>query len=253
MLVREIVISLVIFASLMLSAFGTLLLYDKLPKRYHHEDTADVVRQIASLFVVMTSLVLGLMVNSAKNTFEEVDHNVHVFATEIILLDRTLRKYGPETDETRQHLRVYVNWAITATAPPGDPLVMGDHVSERLLSAVGDGIDAILPSTEEQRNILQDAREEFRSVLRLRWVLLEQADGALAMPFLAMVVAWLVFVFATFGYRAPRNLVVVASLLMAAGLIAGSIYFILDMDVPFKGFIQVPDTPMRRALAELEH
>ena len=45
----------------------------------------------------MTSLVLGLLLNSAKNTLKSTDRNVHAFATELILMDRTLRQYGPET------------------------------------------------------------------------------------------------------------------------------------------------------------
>jgi hypothetical protein len=37
-----------------------------LPAYYRHDDTLNVVRLIANIFVVMTSLVLGLMINSAK-------------------------------------------------------------------------------------------------------------------------------------------------------------------------------------------
>jgi hypothetical protein len=31
-----------------------------------------------------------------------------------------------------------------------------------------------------------------------------------------------------------------------------SIFVVLDMDVPFAGWIQISDTPLRRALAELQ-
>jgi hypothetical protein len=46
---------------------------------------------VATLFVVMTSLVLGLMINSAKNRFEAIDRDLHAFATNLILLDRMMR------------------------------------------------------------------------------------------------------------------------------------------------------------------
>jgi hypothetical protein len=52
---------------------------------------------VANLFVVMTSLVLGLMLNSAKNTFETNNRDIRTLATELILLDRTLRALSPES------------------------------------------------------------------------------------------------------------------------------------------------------------
>ncbi|MBC9209573.1 hypothetical protein IBL26_22205 [Roseomonas aerophila] len=251
MISQEAMVAALIFVLLGAAALCSLLLYDRLPRRYHHEETGSVVRLVSNLFVMMTSLVLGLMVNSAKNTFEAVDHNVHVIATEIILLDRTLRQYGPMGDESRQHLRAYTEWAVTATAPAADPLLVGDRASERLLLAVGTSLGGMRLNDDEHAALWHSAREGYQHIVELRWALVEQAEGTIPMPFLAMVVAWLVFIFASFGYRSPRNVVVVGSLLLSAGLIAGSIYLILDMDVPFSGLIQVEDTPMRRALAEM--
>ena len=71
------------------------------------------------------------------------------------------------------------------------------------------------------------------------------------MPIIALMVAWLLLVFASFGYRAPCNVVVATSLIVSAALIAGAIYLILDMDVPFAGPIQVSPAPLQRAIAEL--
>ena len=62
-----------------------------------------------------------------------------------------------------------------------------------------------------------------------------------------MLVAWLVLIFASFGYRAPRNAVVVSTFAVAAVLIAGAIYLIIDMDVPFTGPIQISPAPLLRA------
>jgi hypothetical protein len=35
----------------------------------------------------MTSLVLGLMISTAKTTFESIERNVHSFATDLILFE----------------------------------------------------------------------------------------------------------------------------------------------------------------------
>lgn len=110
-----------IFLCLLAASLGALALYDKLP-RYHLEDeTYNVVRLAAGIFVVMTSLVLGLLINSAKNKFEANDRNLHAVATELILLDRTLRQIGPDATEPRQRLRAYVQRVLDNTGPPRDP------------------------------------------------------------------------------------------------------------------------------------
>jgi hypothetical protein len=89
------------------SSIGTLLLYPRLPARHREDDTNTTVRLVANIFVVMTSLVLALMVNSAKNTYEAIDHNLHSFATDLILFDRTTRELAPNSNEERQALITY--------------------------------------------------------------------------------------------------------------------------------------------------
>jgi hypothetical protein len=108
---RESVVALIIFLCLAAASLGTLALQHRLPSRHREDDTQNVIRLIANFFVVMTSLVMGLMINSAKNTLESVDRNIHTFAASIIVLDRTLRHYGPDADEVRQHLLAYAKRA----------------------------------------------------------------------------------------------------------------------------------------------
>jgi hypothetical protein len=73
----------------------------RLPSEHLQDDTNGVIGLVANLFVVMTALVLGLMLNSAKNTFETNSHDIRMLATELILLDRTMRVLGPEAEHAR--------------------------------------------------------------------------------------------------------------------------------------------------------
>ncbi|GLS17952.1 hypothetical protein GCM10007874_09680 [Labrys miyagiensis] len=247
----EVVICILTFCCLLAASLGALLLYSRLPERYQHEETVAIIRLIGNVFIVMTSLVLGLMINSARNTFDGVDHNAHVIATDMILLDRTLRRYGPEADDMRARLLAYVRHARDSTRPKSDPLIMGDPLSEQLLTATGDDLKTLKPADTEQTNLAQDAHTIYQAIYELRWELVEQAEGTLPLPLLVMLVAWLMLVFASLGYRAPNNRVVVCSLVLAAALIAGTVYLILDMDGPFSGLIQVSDAPLDRVIAEL--
>jgi hypothetical protein len=242
----------VVFLCLTAASLGSLLTHSRLPARHRSDDTQTVVRLVANIFVVMTSLVLGLMVNSAKNRFDAISRDVHSFATDLILLDKTLVLYGADATETRQRLLAYVRRAADGKWTSDDPLLVSDRTSEQLLNDVGNGLRAIAPTEEQHLAVWNDARQEYRKVVQMRWALIEQSEGSIPPPMLAMLVAWLVLIFASFGFRAPRNLVVVSSFVVAAALIAGSLYLITDMDSPYAGPIQISSAPLQRVVAEMQ-
>lgn len=208
---RETLIAAFIFVCLLAASLGSLLIYHKIPIRNRQADTIEVVRMVANMFVVITSLVLGLMINSAKNTFEEIDDNVHAYATQLILLDRSLRKLGPEAIDARQPLIAYAQGMVDRKSA-GEPSIADNRQSELLIDDIGDGLKALI----------------------------------------GMLVAWLVLVFVSLGFRAPGNGVVFGTFVAAAALLAGSVYLILDMDSAFDGPIQVSSVPLERALAEMK-
>lgn len=108
----EIVGSIAVFTILCAAAFGIMWLCPKLPARHRDDETNTIVRLIANIFAIMTSLVFGLMINSSKGTYETIDRSVHSYATQIILLDRSLRTYGLGAVDARQSLRDYLAAAI---------------------------------------------------------------------------------------------------------------------------------------------
>jgi hypothetical protein len=243
----EIFVAAAIFLCLVAASLGALVISDRLPASYRHDDTHNVIRLAANIFVVATSLMLGLLLNSSKNIFESVDRNVHAFATDLILLDRSLRHYGPEASGVRQKLAAYIRQAVAGTWPAAGSPTLDDRAAERLLDNVGDALMVIRPSDPMRFELWREAQTHLQSVAKRRWVLIEESDGTIPTAFLIMLVAWLVLIFASYGYRAPRNGAVVTTLVVAAFLIAAAIYLILDMDVPFSGPIQVSPAPLLRA------
>jgi hypothetical protein len=248
---KEALLALFVFVCLTGASLGALLLHGKLPAHHRQDDTQNVVRLIANIFVVMTSLVLGLMINSAKSRFDNINRDVHTFATDLILLDRLLSQYGSDASDTRRRLVIYVERASDGTWTTGDPLLVSDRTSEQLLTDVGDSMRALKPTDDARLSIWNDARQQYRRVIELRWALVEQAEGSIPAPLLVMVVAWLVLIFGSFGYRAPRNAVVLTSFVLASALISGALYLIVDMDAPCGGPIQVSSAPLQRAMAEI--
>lgn len=199
----------------------------------------------------MTSLALGLMLNTTKNRFDGVSRDVHSLATGIIVLHRTLITYGPDAAETGARLKAYVSRAANGRWTTPDQLLVSDPTSEQLLESVGAALRAIQPADERHLAIWKDANEEYRRIVELRWGLLEQPDGSIPPSLLALVVAWLVLIFANFGYGAVHNPIVIATLVIAAPLMSATLYVLLELDAPFSGTIRMSTAPLERALAEL--
>ena len=244
---HEVLIAIVTVFCLLSAAIGGLLCSAKLRSRHLQDDTNATVRLVANIFVVMTTLVLSLMMNSARNTLELNERNVHALATDLILLDRLMRSLGPQAEQARQHLVEYVQTSLTDSN-----IAEKDPQAESFLGAVGESLREIRPSNDQQTALWNDARQLYQQAVQQRWVVVDASSGTIPAPLIILVIAWLVMIFASFGYRAPRNAVVIAAFVVAALLMSATLFLILNMDAPKTGLIQVSNQPFQRALAELQ-
>src|SRR5262245_38955158 len=68
-------------------------------------ETHDVVKLRAGMIATVTALVLGLLVSSAKSSFDTVNNGLVQGSAKFILLDRALARYGPETKAARAEVQ----------------------------------------------------------------------------------------------------------------------------------------------------
>lgn len=247
---NEAVVALLIFALLVGAALVTHYLYPKLPQKGQDDDTNALVRIVANLFTLMTSLVLGLMINQSRSAFEEINQSVHAFASQLIVLNLTLDQIGPESAGMKQPLISYAEgvrarWS-GETAGPGKP--DADH----LLEAFDTSLDQRQRAAADRGEVYGEARQQLEQLAKLRWDVSEESDDIVpGGPLVLMLVAWLTVIFASFGYRSPRNLLVFGIFTVSAGLMAGTLYLVMDMERPLSGPIRVSVAPIERALAEM--
>ena len=108
------------------------------------------------------------------------------------------------------------------------------------------------PHNDAQRWLQSRALEVSGDMAESRWLLVErQGISSLPMPFLVMLVSWLVIIFFGFGLLCPRNATVVAVLLVCALSAAGALYLIQELDRPYGGLITISSAPLQNALAYL--
>lgn len=233
-------------------AMAACLLRGRLPAAHLEKDTQDVVRLGMGLVATMTALLLGLVTASAKSIFDENSATVRAAAVSFLTLDRDLARYGAETAPIREGLKRMLAFRIERTWPesgrPGNALA--ETLPPEQVEGIGTQILALSPQDESRRWLKTEALRQSEEILRARWRVLE-AGSNLPRPFLIAVIFWLSATFASFGLYAPRNATAIGVLGVAAISVAAAVFFIVELDGPFDGWIKVSGEPLRFALENL--
>jgi hypothetical protein len=231
------------------AVFG-LMLGRVLPEGHLRDNSRDTVKVVTGLIATLAALVLGLLISSAKNTFDAVDTAVTNNGAKIILLERALANYGPETKEIRGHLRNTVVAGIEMFWPGEKAEGVGMVGFERAtaMEVLQAKVRALTPATDLQRQLLSQADKLSGEMLESRWLLIAQAQRELPMTFVVVLLFWLTMLHTSFGLLAPRNATVITMLLISALSVSGAMFIILEMDHPLNGMIKVSNAPLRKAL-----
>jgi hypothetical protein len=246
-------IALIVFACVFGGALLGMFLRVVLPEQHLSEDTKDVIKLGMGLIATMAALVLGLVIATAKSSYDTQDAAVKHTAAKVLLLDRMLANYGPETKEARDLLRQTVASRLDAIWPK-------DRSQRARLGApevepVAQGIEArilqLSPHNDAQRWLQSQALKIGSDIMQTRWLVLGGLGSSVPVLFLVVVVFWLTIIFGSFGLFAPRNATVVAVLFLCSLSVAGSIFLILEMDRPFEGLMKISSAPLRYTLSQL--
>lgn len=246
-----IVISLIVTAVVFLGGVAGLHLHRLLPKHHLTKETQDVVRLGIGMMSVLASLVLGLLIATAKTSFDTTDHQLRSYAAELILLNETLRDYGDSASEPRSYLRSFTEQTIAANWGTDRPPNLDDRSAEMILEHVRETIRALKPVDAGQKWLQDQALDISASLLRQRWLLIEQTGPSVRPIVLVILVSWIVVIFASFGINAPQNATVLAAFLLCSLSIGGSVFLILEMDNPLQGLLKVSSWPMTNALSHM--
>jgi hypothetical protein len=102
---NALLISLLVFALIFGGALVGVVVRPLLSEEHLHPDSKDVVKMATGLIGTLAALVLGLLIASAKSSFDQKTSQVKQMTTTIILLDDLLAQYGPEATPARNLLR----------------------------------------------------------------------------------------------------------------------------------------------------
>src|SRR5271156_67810 len=246
-----IAISWIVFTFVFGGALLGMFLRTVLPQHHLSDSSKGIVMIAMGLVATMTAIVLGLLISSAKSSFDELSHEMTETSSDIILLDRTLALYGTETKDSRDVLRITVANVLDQMdlKKPAAPANL--PVSTRDAESMFEKIQGLVPKDDRQRSLKAEALSILREILRTRWLMYEQRLDSISMPMLIILVFWLTVLFVSFGVYAPANGTVVTSFLVSAFSVSCAILLILELYAPYYGHIRISSAPLRAALAQL--
>src|SRR6202790_2538849 len=98
----------IVFASLFGVAILGMTLSAALPAHHLSADSKDAIKLATAIVATLSALALGLLVASAKTSFDTADTQLRNLIARTVLLDRIMAHYGPVRGEAPAPLRQFV-------------------------------------------------------------------------------------------------------------------------------------------------
>jgi Protein of unknown function (DUF4239) len=243
---------LIVFGCLVGAALVGRVIRRLLPEHHLASDSKDGIKLALGLVSTMSALVLGLLVSSAKSSYDTERGEVIQMAAKVAFADRVLAMYGPEAADLRARFHEGVIEAIKGIWPEEAGLSAHMTPNTQTGNALYVGVQNLSPHDETQRKLKDEVASLATDLVQLRSLLQAQSVPSISTPMLIILVSWLVIIFMGFSVLAPRNPTVIFAFIISAVAVSGAIFLILELDEPFGGVLQISSEPMVNALQQLE-
>lgn len=243
-------ISAIAFAFIFGGALGGMALRGVLAEKLS-SDAKDAVRLSMGLIGTIAALVLGLLIASAKTSYDGKVTRLREIAINVILSDNLLEQYGAEALPARRLLRATVDSTIDRIWGEADPARSGPFEASPSARAFYRAVENLAPANDAQRALQARVLNLLTEVAQSRLALFTQAGTGIPLPFLAILVFWLAIIFASFSLFSRAEPVVIVALFVCSLSSACALLLIMEMDRPFAGIMGISSTALRHALVPL--
>jgi hypothetical protein len=245
-------VSFLVFALVLAGALAGMAMRRAVPEAHFTPEAKDTVRLAIGLVVTMTGLVLGMLVSSAKTFYDGEKNQVAEVSSQIILMNDLLTAYGPETRQARIEALGFVEEAADRIWPREKAKLFQLRPANGS-DAFNKAVQSLVPKNDAQASVKTQLLSLNTSLKKGYWlVYLQTVQTPIPTPLLAVVTSWLVAIFISFGIFAPRNLTVMATLIVCAMAVSAAIFIILSMYAPFTGILRISSAAVRDAVHQIE-
>jgi hypothetical protein len=246
------IICLIVLMCIFGSAIAGMFLKERLPAHHLSDDSMTIIKAARSVVIGLAALTLGLLIATAKSSFDSKQIELKESAAKIIALDRLLMKDGAQSEKARASLRQIVSSGISLIEKIGkegmDPKLVSGEGMDKFIAALME-----LPEQNASQTWIKNSALSIGNEIAVsRWKIYQGSSSTISPLFLAILVFWLMTIFFTLGLQAPFNLLVVASIFIAAISMTGAILLTLELDQPYGGLIQMSPEPLRMALQQFK-
>ena len=244
------IISLTALVLIFLSAIAGICVRSCLPAHHLSEESKTIVKAARSVVVGLAALTLGLLIATAKGSFDTKEAELKSGSSRMIVLNRLLLNYGDKSLPARDALKMVAEngikvLEITSAQGRNARVLRGegiDILQKRLLELPEDG-----PGYAWMKNTALGLGNE---IAISRWKIYQNSSATVAPLFIVILISWLMAIFFSLGLIAPFNMVALTALLMAATSMTGAILLTLELDQPYGGLIQISREPLRMAIEQ---
>jgi hypothetical protein len=192
MTMNSIIISLIVFACVAGGALIGLFLGAVLPRPHLGGDSKDTVKLGMGLIGTMTAILLVLLIASAKSFYDTQDNELTQMSAKVILLDRILAHYGPETKEARDLLRGAVSHILDVMWSQGGRENSREQSTPGGAEILYEKLQELSPQTDTQHSLQTQALSIAVDLGKTRWLMFEQGSSSVSPALLVALVFWLV-------------------------------------------------------------
>jgi hypothetical protein len=246
-------VSSIVFASVFASGLAGLVLRRAIPEDRLGSSEKEVARLVTGLMTTMAAIVLGMLVSSAKASYDARTNEVAEISSQVLSIDRMLSKYGAETAEMRGQLRRLVEASVHrvwSTQTDVHVELKPRDESEILV----DKVRVLTPKSDAQADVKAQILRMIVDLRQTQWLLfLKSKQSAIPIPLLLVVVTWLALIFFSFGLFSTHSSTVVVTLAFGALAVSTAVLMILELYMPFRGVLRISSDPILEALSQMGH
>jgi hypothetical protein len=248
---NSIAVSSIVFASIFGSGLVGMAVRRAIPEDYLGSGEKEVARLVTGLMTTMTAIVLGMLVSSAKASYDARTNEVAEISSEVVNIDRMLSRYGTETAGIRAQIRLLVEAGVNRIWPAQAPVNVELKPRDEGEIVVNE-LRLLAPKSDAQAQVKVQVLGLVGELQKTQWLLfLKSKQSALPIPLLLVVVSWLALIFLSFGLFTPPSPTIVVTFVFGALAVSCAVLIILELYTPFRGVLRISSAPILEALSQM--
>lgn len=225
----------------------------RLPAAHKTSESQTVVSVSMAMVGTLTAIALGLLLSVANLSFRDNQEQLLSTSSDLIRLDHLFRLYGSGANEARGLLLQYAESKRADLFPEsGEQYNVENEATLDLIARVEGKTAEFSPQTQTQRWLQPRMLEVSDKIIQQHFALIRNQLDAIPGALIALLLCWLVLLFASYAIYAPKHLTSLAVFLLSSGACAGAILLIVELETPDHGIIRLTPEPLHHAIEVLK-